>query len=64
MRHQRRIPAVQKTLRQPRQQIQAPVGLPQQQRAAIAGHGSAVERGAHLARRMLQIRSSIGYTLS
>ena len=43
---QNRVPAVEEAFRQARQEVQTPVGLPQQERAAIAGHGPAVERGA------------------
>src|ERR1039457_7544166 len=49
---QGRVTAVEKALRQARQEVQASVGLPQQERAAVAGHPATVERGADPARKM------------
>jgi hypothetical protein len=48
--HQQRAAPIQKTFRQPRQQIQPPVCFPQQQATAIAGHRAAVETSHHPAR--------------
>jgi hypothetical protein len=42
------IPAIQKTLRQPRQQIQALVGLAQQKCSPIGTDGASVETGHDL----------------
>jgi hypothetical protein len=42
------IPAIQKTLRQPRQQIQALVGLAQQKRSPIGTDGAPVKTGQDL----------------
>jgi hypothetical protein len=47
------VAAVEKALRQVRQQVQTPVGLPRQERAAVAGHRATVERGADAARKMV-----------
>jgi hypothetical protein len=49
---QNRVPTVEEALRQARQEVQTPVGFPQQERATVAGHRAAVERGADPARKM------------
>jgi len=50
--HQKRIASVQKTPRQAGQQIQPPVGFPQQQPTAVGGNGSAIESRYYLAGKM------------
>jgi hypothetical protein len=52
MGNQNRVPPIEKALGEAGQQVQALVSLPQQERAAIAGHGAAVESGADAARKM------------
>src|SRR5436190_4687663 len=53
MLHKNRVAPIQKALGQPRQQVQPPVGLPQQQPTAVSGQRSSIETGYYLAGKMV-----------
>jgi hypothetical protein len=61
MLHQHRATPIQETLGQSGQQIQAPIGFPQQQPTAISGNGAPIKSGYHFARKMgCELESRLG----